>query len=133
MTTKPTKSDIDLDLDALAPPKVNIKYNGKTIEVHPLELEQFAKYYELAQEMAKTKQSDSVTKITATLKKVEAFVREVIPDLEGQTLNQVQVTAIFGLLGELNQTQDKALEELKKRGIELKKGAQKPKPKASTS
>ena len=132
-TTK--KTNVDLDLDALAPADIAINYKGKHIKVLPLELEQFAKYYDLAEIMSKASTKTNTKELIADLKQVTEFVKEVIPELKDEHLNQVQVTALFSLLGDLNSTQDKALAELKKRGIELKKGAQKkPTPrKASTS
>lgn len=127
-----TKTEVDLDLDALAPKPVQIKYKDKLILVNPLSLEQFAKYFELAELMSKLKDSKDTKAIIEAIEKVGEYIKTVIPDLADETLNQMQITAIFSVLGDLNQTQDKALAELKKRGIELKKGVPKA-PKASTS
>ena len=115
----PNKTPVDLDLDALAPKVVRINYKNKTIEVNPLELPQYAKLLDLAQMLSAFKGDPKVEDITNVYEKIGALIKEVIPDLADETLNQAQLTALFNLLCELNTPQDKALEELKKQGVNL--------------
>jgi len=126
------KTGVDLDLDALAPKQVQIKYKGKTIKVNPLNLEMFSKLYDLSSEMSKIKKIADPKEILDIYGRIEAFVKEAMPEFKDEKLNNLQLTALFDLLSKLNTPQDKALAELKKRGIELKKGGNSD-PKASTS
>jgi hypothetical protein len=130
MTTD-DKTPIDLDLDALAPKKVQINYQGKTIPVNPLSLEQFSKLYDLVAEVDTAKNSQDEKKILELFVKIDPLIKECIPELKDDKLNQIQLMALLNLLQEISSPQDKALAELKKRGINLtqKKGGGKSDPK----
>ena len=119
------RSSVDLDLDALAPKQVQIKYKNKAFLVNPLTLEQFAKLYDLSSDMSKIKDNANIKELTAMFSRIETLVKEAIPELKDELLNQPQLTALINLLSTLNTPQDKALAELKKRGINLKKGVKK--------
>jgi len=120
MENEEEKSGIDLDLDALAPKQIQINYKGALIKINPLTLEQFGKLYDVAADMKDIR--DDRTKLKAVMIEVEALIKDVIPELKEEKLNQIQLTALINLLSELSTPEDKALAELKKRGIELKKG-----------
>lgn len=117
MTTE--KTNVDLDLDALAPKQIQINYQNKLIKINPLTLEQFGKLYDVAADMQDIK--DDRSKLKTVMVDVEALIKDVIPELKEEKLNQIQLTALINLLSELSTPEDKALTELKKRGIELKK------------
>lgn len=127
------KTGVDLDLDALAPKQVQINYKGKIIKVNPLDLVMFSKLYDLSSEMAKIKKVADPKQVLAIYGRVEEFVKEALPEFKDEKLNNLQLTALFDLLSKLNTPQDKALAELKKRGIELNKDGGKSDPKALTS
>lgn len=129
---KDDKTGVDLDLDALAPKKIQIRYKQKLIQVKPLSLEQFAKLYDLAGDMKNLSKTKGNETLKDVMIRVEALVKETIPELKDDTLNQMQLTALINLLSELSTPQDKALKELAKRGINLTKQA-KNSPKVSTS
>ena len=126
------KSSVDLDLDALAPKNIQINYQGKLIKINPLDLEQFAKLYDLAGNMAGLSKEKDSTKLKSVMNGIKELIAEVIPELKDEKLNQLQYTALINLLSELSTPQDKALAELKKRGITLTKD-EKNSPKVSTS
>lgn len=120
MTTE--KTGVDLDLDALAPTQVNINYKSKVIQVNPLDLVQFSKLYNLATDMGKIKEfDDNPDKVVEIYGRVETLIKEAIPELADEKLNNLQLTAIFNLLAKINTPQDKAIKELEKRGINLSK------------
>ena len=93
--------------------------------MNPLTLEQFAKLYDLSSDMSKIKDNANIKELTAMFSRIETLVKEAIPELKDELLNQTQLTALINLLSTLNTPQDKALAELKKRGINLKKGVKK--------
>lgn len=110
---------VDLDLDALAPTKVTINYKDKKIEIHPLDLVQFTKLYNLATDMGKINGEQDNDKVIGIYERVEELIKQVIPELANEKLNNLQLTAIFNLLAKINTPQDKAIAELGKRGINL--------------
>lgn len=118
MTTE-NKSPIDLDLDALAPKAVQINYKGKTIPVNPLSLEQFSKLYDLVAETDAAKKSNDEKKVLDLFTKIDPLIKDCIPELKDEVLNQVQLMALLNLLQEISSPSDKAVTELKKRGINL--------------
>jgi hypothetical protein len=126
------KDSIDLDLDALEPKQVQIKYKDQTISVNPLDTIMFAKLYNLSAEMAALENETDPEKVMSTYDKIDAFVKEAIPELKDDKLNQMQQIGLFNLLATINTPQDKAVKELASRGINLKK-ENATDPKASTS
>jgi len=123
------KDDILLDLDALAPPKVQVKFNGKTIKIVPPDLPAYAKIIALSEEMKKDK--SNFTAVTVTYQKMETLVKELIPEVKEDTLNFAQISSLFKLLSEIGAPSDKAIAKLKAQGINLKPSKQSPKVSAS--
>ena len=118
---------IDLDLNALAPKKVNILYEDKTIGVAPFDMETFARFYALSSEMssiAAIPAEEQAAKVMDLYGKMDAFIKAAIPDFSGIALNQAQLIAIFRTLGKLNMPTDKVVAELQKHDITVKGGDQ---------
>lgn len=133
-TDSKDQSNIALDLDALAPKTVNINHNGKTIKVFPPSLEAFAKIMDLSDDAKALEQATDLKAAAPIFAKLKDFIQEAIPDLKGEVLNHLQVLALFKLLVSLSEpADDKALAELKKRGITLKTDQGEADPKVSTS
>jgi len=127
------KSDVALDLDALAPAKVQINYNGKTVEVIPPTLEQYVKVMEFADAMNKIEdKQENYKQVIDLYGKIKDFIYECVPGLKDEPLNVAQLTSVFELLSTLGAPSDRAVEELKERGINLKSDG-KNDPKASAS
>ena len=126
------KSDIQLDLDALSPPKVQVNYEGQTIAVKAPTLEQYSKIIDISNELkaAGEKATDPKT-VTDIYKSIEAFVKEAIPELADKALNMAQLSSLFKLLSEIGAPTDKAVAKLKEQGIDLQ--AEQADPKASAS
>ena len=127
------KSDIALDLDALAPATVQINYKGKLISVTPPTLEQYALVMDYADQMNKIDdKAENYKQVTDLYAKIKEFIYSCIPDLKDEPLNVAQLTSVFELLSELGAPSDRAVEELKARGITVKSdGKQSPKASAS--
>jgi hypothetical protein len=127
---------VALDLDALAPKAVQINYKGETINVNPLSLEQFSKLLALSNDLKGVANisADDSSEVIAVYQKVKDFIDSAIPEFKDKDLNFVQILSVFNLLAELNTPEDKAINELKKQGIELKAGGDgDPKDQSSTS
>jgi hypothetical protein len=119
------ENEIDLDLNALAPKSVRILYEDRQIMVAPFDLPTFAKFYSLSNEMQglETTPADSrADKVVEMYGRMDAFIKESIPDFAGVPLNQVQLIAIFQLLGKINTPTDKALAALEKRDVQFTAG-----------
>jgi len=119
------KTGVELDLDALSPKSVKINYKEKVIEIQPLNLELFSKLYDLASEVSKIDKinQDDPQRVIDIYTRVEKIVKEAIPELVEESLNSIQLTALFELLVKINTPQDKAIDELNKRGITINKGS----------
>lgn len=135
MTTP--KSDISLDLDELAPPKMNINFGGKTIAVNPPTLEEYAKIIDFSQQLKDHENekgvtdSDSIRKIADIYKDINMFIGEVMPEFKNTKLNFAQSSALFRLLSQIGAPSERVLEKLKEQGIDLKASKQSPKVSAS--
>lgn len=128
-------SNIQLDLDALAPKEVQINYKGKLIPVPSPTLEQFAKIMSVSAEMRGIANlKDDVSQVVPIYDKALAIIREVVPAFQDENLNYMQIMALFKLLGDLAAPDDdKAIAELKNRGIDLAGAEASTSPKASAS
>ncbi len=113
------KTDVELDLDALAPPSVKINFKSKAISVTPPTLEQYAKVIDFSEQLSNLKDNDFTT-VANVYKNIEDFVKEVIPELKDEVLNFAQLSSLFKLLAQVGSPTDKALEKLKEQGINLK-------------
>lgn len=115
-----TPSEIQLDLDALSPKRVQIKFQDKLIQVEPPTLEQYALVLEYGTEMENLQDNANPHAVAAIYQKIQSFIVDVIPDLKDVKLNYKQIIAVFQLLAQLgNPTDDATIAELKKRGITL--------------
>lgn len=130
----PDKSDIALDLDALAPKKVQISYQEKTLDVNPPTLEQFVTIMDLAEQMRSIKDNTDFKQTAEVYKQAQVVIVECIPDLKDVNLNFMQITALFELVSKLGAPDDdRAIAELKRRGITIgKPGEKSPKGLASS-
>jgi hypothetical protein len=127
------KSSIALDLDALAPAKVQINYKDKLVEVTPPTLEQYALVMDFADQMNKIEdKTENYKQITDLYGKIKDFIYECVPGLKDEPLNVAQITSLFELLSTLGAPSDRAVEELEAKGITVKSGGNSD-PKASAS
>ena len=127
MTTE--KDDIILDLDALAPPKVQLKFGGKTVNIEAPDLPDYAKIIALSEKM-KTGKEDFAT-LTVIYEEMATLIKSLIPELKETKLNFAQISSLFKLLSEIGAPSDKAIAKLKAQGINLKPSKQSPKVSAS--
>lgn len=127
MTTE--KDDITLDLDALAPPKVQLKFGGKTVNIEAPDLPDYAKIIALSEKM-KTGKEDFAT-LTVIYEEMATLIKSLIPELKETKLNFAQISSLFKLLSEIGAPSDKAIAKLKAQGINLKPSKQSPKVSAS--
>lgn len=126
-------SNIQLDLDALAPKGAVINIKDKHIEVQPLELDTYSELLDLSSELSQLKTDEQDPKVVMPIyRKLKDAIDKIIPELADEKLNLAQIIAVFNLLVTANSPEDKTIEELKARGIELKKEGEGD-PKASTS
>ena len=123
------KSEVLIDLDALAPPKVRLKFNGQEIDVTPPSLPDYAKIIDLSQAMRAGQKSS--TSVVATYEKMGVLVKELVPELKDENLNFAQISSLFKLLSEIGAPTDQAIAKLKAQGIDLKPSKQSPKVSAS--
>lgn len=113
-----------LDLDALAPPKTEIKLGDQTIEVNPpttgdlLRLGSLGKKMETADELDPDGLDNLVNEITAQVVKM-------IPELANKPLNTRQLLKLVELLGEMGTPPE--AKELKDKGITPANGSTSPK------
>lgn len=120
MATQP-KSDILLDLDELAPPKVQIKFGQKTIEVHPPSLTQYSKIIDFSEKLGSIKKTkDEFSKVGEVYEEIDGLIKELIPELKDTELNFAQLSSLFKLMSEIGAPSDRALAKLKAQGIDLK-------------
>lgn len=109
-----------LDLDALVPAKVNIKFDNQTIEVKSPSLEQFAKMMQFSQMIEKAQGDNSPEELVKVFEQVKQFIYTFIPELTGKDLNPSQITAIFKLLADMGSPSDEMQSKLEQQGIEVK-------------
>jgi hypothetical protein len=127
------KSDILIDLDALAPPKVQISFQGKTIEVSPPDLTQYAHIIDFAQQLSALRKADKgLTEMGPIYGEINELLKTLIPELKDVKLTFAMTSALFKLMSEIGSPTDKAMEKLKEQGIDLKATGTKS-PKVSTS
>ena len=99
---KDDKTNIDLDLDALAPANVQINFKGKTVKVTPPTLEQYVKVMDLAEAMnGVTDKAKNYKEVINIYGQIKEFIYECIPDLKDEPLNIAQITSLFELLSTL--------------------------------
>lgn len=128
------KSDIQLDLDALAPPTVQLSYKGKTIEVTTPDVKNYAKIIDFStqmQQIEKTETSSDFTKVADVYAQIEELIKELIPGLKDETLNFAQLSALFKMLAEIGSPTDQAVEKLKAQGVNIQESKDSPKVSAS--
>jgi uncharacterized UPF0160 family protein len=123
------QSDIQLDLDALAPKQVQIKFSDQTIKINPPTLQQFAKIVDFTDKLEAISKTDNMAQTTAVYSDIEAYIKELIPELKDAVLNMAQILALYKLLVDLGSPTDKAMEKLMSMGVSLDNSI----PKVSTS
>lgn len=105
-----------IDLDALAPAKVTIKFNGEEIQVDPPTTESVFRLSALAQKLEKADtlpDEEVLTLITS----VTEQVHKCIPGLQGKPLNITQLMLLIKIINDMATPPD--AQELDKRGISL--------------
>lgn len=124
-----TDSLTTLDLDVLAPAGAVIKYKGQNINVPPLDVSDYSVLIELQRQMngINNDNSDDPKVVMPMYEKMREFLDNLVPELKGEKLNLNQIMAVFNLITTANSPTDKAIEELKAQGIELKGGNTDPK------
>lgn len=106
-------SDV-LDLDALIPPSVTIKFGGNEIEVKPPQVGDVLKLGYLGQKLqdAGSLPDAEIDKLVGDL---TGQVNKCIPELAGKPLSTSQLLKLVQIISDMSVPPDAA--ELKKRGI----------------
>lgn len=131
------KSEIQLDLDALAAPSVQINYKGQSYQVEPPSVSQFARIADLSDKLAqidtKDKSAEALQKTTALYDQIDGLIKEIIPDFKDKKFNFAQIMALFKLVSTVGQPTDKAIAKLREEGIDLTKTGETGDPKGPDS
>lgn len=127
------KSDILLDLDALAPPNITINYAEKAISVNPPDLKQYARIIDFSEKLTNSQKSaKKLDAIASIYPEINSFLKELIPELKEVNLTFAMTTALFKLMSEAGAPSDRAVAKLKEQGIDLKPKDAGPKASASS-
>ena len=106
-------SDI-LDLDALAPEPRTIKLGGKEIQVQPPRTRHVLRLGFLGQKMQDL-DSMSVEESDELIEKLEAEIKQCIPEIEKHTLNASQLMQLLSIIVDMGMPNQ--AEVLKEKGI----------------
>lgn len=123
MTDTNAPSGLTLDLNTLAPKAAEIDYKDKKFSVPPLDIPDFARLMDLKEQFSKINEVDIMKKdvIIPVYTAIKEFVNGLIPELEKERLTLQQLMVILNFINAVNTPDDKALAELKARGIEVTK------------
>lgn len=120
---EPQTDGLALDLDALAPSKIQINYGGQIIDIKPVDLPTFSKMLVISSDLSKLQDSEDPNVFTPIYESIRNLISEAIPELADKTLNIAQLMSTFKFLNEVCMPQDKALKELEKQGITVSEDA----------
>lgn len=103
-----------IDLDALVPPKVTIKFNGVEISVPPPTTFDFITLSTYAVDLNKVDGHDP-DKLTKAINRVSEQLQKMIPDLAGHTFTIQQIDHLVAMFTRMSTSPEQ--KELDKRGI----------------
>lgn len=103
-----------IDLDALVPPSVTIKFSGETIEVKPPKTGDVLRLGTLGQQLGK---ADELTpdELEKAVQDVTNLIYTVVPELAQKPLNTAQLLALVKIISDMSIPPDS--KELSDRGI----------------
>lgn len=104
----------EIDLDALMPQAVTIKFNGQNIEVPPPTTAAIFRLASLGQKLASPDKSKD-EELEATEAELKALIQKCIPGLDASNLNSAQLLKVVEVLNQMAMPDE--TKELKERGI----------------
>lgn len=103
-----------IDLDALIPQEVTIRFGGEELKIPPPNLEDVMRIGSLSQQMSKI-DPENLDSATTTVTQLTNLIKKCVPALENKSLNSVQLMKLVNILTEMSVPKD--AKELKERGI----------------
>lgn len=97
------KEEKIIDLDALVPDPIQVKFGGQTITVNPPQTGQVLRLSVLAQQLDKVGEPAAIEEV---VNKITEVITACIPELQGKSLNTKQLITLMGTITEMAMPED---------------------------